>query len=452
MKIPQLRKQTEKKNCHGYSWEDDYSWIHQDNCLEILRDTKKLNPEVRKYLEEENSYTKEIMRDTENLQKKIFKEIEGRIKLDDESLPFKDKKYDYWTKTAKEGNYSKKLRKKIGSDKVECYFDGDLEAKGKKFFSTGDLAVSNNDEFLAFSVDDKGGEYFTIFVRRIADNKIIEKIEDTAGGIVWSYDDKSFFYRKHDSQKRPRQILQPRLGSPSTDDILLFAEIFGDTSLWLQGDKFDSPMNYSFRELMNDYFAHTSISSKEFAEELVGLYTMYSFEALSSCQNLLSSHDVRRFLNRSENNVGALKAAMFMQATFPGVAGIYYGDEIGLNGGDEPSNREAFPWHDESSWDKDLRQWAKDLMNLKSQLTPLKKGKFELIGYSESAVAFRRYFESESLICVINRDSLLKEWKIETDSNEIEFIWGHEEVKYKNNEIVIKNLAPYSGVIFKEIG
>ena len=49
MKIPQLRKQTEKKNCHGYSWEDDYSWIHQDNCLEILRDTKKLNPEVRKY-------------------------------------------------------------------------------------------------------------------------------------------------------------------------------------------------------------------------------------------------------------------------------------------------------------------------------------------------------------------------------------------------------------------
>jgi len=141
-----------------------------------------------------------------------------------------------------------------------------------------------------------------------------------------------------------------------------------------------------------------------------------------------------------------------MQATFPGVAGIYYGDEIGLNGGDEPSNREAFPWHDESSWDNDLRLWAKDLMNLKSQLTPLKKGKFELIGYSETAVAFRRYFESESLICVINRDSLLKEWKIETDSNEIEFIWGHEEVKYKNNEVVIKNLAPYSGVIFKEIG
>ena len=58
MKIPQLRKQTEKKSCHGYTWEDDYSWVHQENCLEILRDKSKLNTEVKKYLEEENDYTK----------------------------------------------------------------------------------------------------------------------------------------------------------------------------------------------------------------------------------------------------------------------------------------------------------------------------------------------------------------------------------------------------------
>ncbi len=157
MKIPQLRKQPEKKSCHGYSWKDDYSWIHQDNCLEILRDTSKLNPEVRQYLEEENIYTKKNMRDTENLQKKLFREIEGRIKLEDESLPYKDKKYEYWTKTTKKGNYSKKLRRKIGGSKIETYWDGDLEAKGKKFFSTGDLEVSYNDELLAYSIDDKGG-------------------------------------------------------------------------------------------------------------------------------------------------------------------------------------------------------------------------------------------------------------------------------------------------------
>ena len=69
--IPRLRKQPEKKSCHGQKWIDEYSWIHQDNCLEILRDPRKLNPEVREYLEEENSYTKEKMKDTENIQKKI---------------------------------------------------------------------------------------------------------------------------------------------------------------------------------------------------------------------------------------------------------------------------------------------------------------------------------------------------------------------------------------------
>ena len=224
MKIPQLRKQPEKKSYHGYSWTDEYSWIHQDNCLEILRDTSKLNPEVKKHLEEENTYTKENMKNTKNLQKKLFSEIEGRIKLDDESLPYKDKKYEYWTKTTKEGNYFKKLRRKIGSTKVECYFDGDIEAKGKKFFSTGDLTVSYNDQLLAFSIDDKGGEYFTIFVRRISDHKIIETIKETAGGVVWAYDDKSFFYRKHDSQKRPRQIFQHKLGTPTKEDKLIFEE------------------------------------------------------------------------------------------------------------------------------------------------------------------------------------------------------------------------------------
>ena len=52
MKIPQLKKKPEIKNCHNHSWEDNYSWIHQNNILEVLKDSKKLNPDVRKYLEE----------------------------------------------------------------------------------------------------------------------------------------------------------------------------------------------------------------------------------------------------------------------------------------------------------------------------------------------------------------------------------------------------------------
>ena len=98
MNIQKLRQQKTIKKYHGISWEDNYAWIHQKNILEVLKDSSKLNPEVRKYLEEENDYTKFQMKDTEKFQKKLFKEIKGRIKLDDESLHFFYKKdgWEYW--------------------------------------------------------------------------------------------------------------------------------------------------------------------------------------------------------------------------------------------------------------------------------------------------------------------------------------------------------------------
>ena len=119
MKIPQLEKKPELKSCHNVTWEDNYSWIHQNNILEVLKDSSKLLPEVRKYLEDENNYTEENLKDTKEYQKKLFDEIKGRLKLDDESLPFKYKNYEYWTKTTTKGNESSNLRKKIGSNNIE---------------------------------------------------------------------------------------------------------------------------------------------------------------------------------------------------------------------------------------------------------------------------------------------------------------------------------------------
>ena len=112
MNIPKLRQQKTIKTCHKISWEDNYAWIHQENILEVLKDPTKLNPEVRKYLEKNNEHTEYHLKDTKKFQKKLFNEIKGRIKLDDESLPYTDKKYIYWTKTTKETNYPIKLRKK----------------------------------------------------------------------------------------------------------------------------------------------------------------------------------------------------------------------------------------------------------------------------------------------------------------------------------------------------
>ena len=69
MKIPQLKKKPELKSCHNITWEDDYSWVHQRDILEVLRDSSKLLPEVREYLEQENSYTEYNLKDTKECQK-----------------------------------------------------------------------------------------------------------------------------------------------------------------------------------------------------------------------------------------------------------------------------------------------------------------------------------------------------------------------------------------------
>ncbi len=227
MKVPQLRKKLEIKSCHSKSWEDNYSWIHQKNILEVLKDKNKLNPEVKEYLEKENAYTEYHLKDTKNLQKKLFDEIKGRIKLDDESLPYKDHTYEYWTKTTVEGNYSIKLRKKIDSSEIEEIWNGDEEkAKlGVEYFGVGDLEVSHNDKFLAYSLDVKGSEYYEIFIRDINSNKIItKKIPNTSGGIIFSLDDKFIFYSKLDENHRARKIFRHKIGDLHTDDELIFEE------------------------------------------------------------------------------------------------------------------------------------------------------------------------------------------------------------------------------------
>ena len=227
MKVPQLRKKPEIKSCHNTSWEDNYSWIHQKDILEVLKDKNKLNPEVKKYLIEENNHTDYHLKDTKDLQKKLFDEIKGRIKLDDESLPFRDHTYDYWTKTTTEGNYSIKLRKKINTDNVEEIWNGDKEKEklGVEYFGVGDLEVSHNDKLLAYSLDTKGSEYYKIFIRDISTNKLVTKeITDTSGSITFSLDDKYIFYSKLDENHRARKIYRHKIGDHLSEDYLVFEE------------------------------------------------------------------------------------------------------------------------------------------------------------------------------------------------------------------------------------
>ena len=233
-------------------------------------------------------------------------------------------------------------------------------------------------------------------------------------------------------------------------DTLLISEIFGDTSQWLQGDRFDGTMNYSFREAMTDYFATKRINNKEFADSLANLYSMYSFEALSSCQNLLSSHDVKRFLNRCGNEEDGILGAIFLQATFPGIAGIYYGDEIGLGGADDPFNREPFPWHSEESWNSTILDYTKKLMNIKKSSSIFKYGRFELLDDNEQFVAFRRILKDESMLCIINRSKSNDDFNIISNAHSVNVIHGDCAANLDQGMIRITNNDGNIGIILHE--
>ena len=228
MSIPKLKKIKSEKKYHDLTLSDEYAWVDQPNILEVLKDASKLDSEVKDYIDGNNKITEDYFKDVKDLQKNLFQEIKSKIKLDDTSLKFKDKKYFYWAKTEAKGNYGKRIRQLIdGSKPEEVYFDGDLEKKnyGSEYFGVGSVSTSHCDNYMAYSLDLKGSEYYTIYLRDLRTGKNENDIIDnTSGGITWSLDNRSFFYSKLDKFHRPRQIFKHVLGTPIKEDKLIFEE------------------------------------------------------------------------------------------------------------------------------------------------------------------------------------------------------------------------------------
>ena len=174
MSIPKLKKIKSEKKYHDLNLIDEYAWVDQPNILEVLKDANKLDPEVKNYIKANNNITDQYFDDVKNLQKNLFKEIKSKIKLNDTSLKFKDKKYYYWVKTEAKGNYGKRIRQLIdGSKPEEVFFDGDLEKKnyGSEYFGLGSVSTSHCDDLMAYSLDLKGSEYYTIYLRDLRAGK-----------------------------------------------------------------------------------------------------------------------------------------------------------------------------------------------------------------------------------------------------------------------------------------
>jgi len=210
---------------HGITVVDDYAWLKDPNWQEVLRDPDVLNPDIRKYLEAENGYTESLLGHTDALQKTLVKEMRGRIKEDDSSVPAPDGPYSYLRKFREGGQHEQFGRMPRNGGDIQIVLDGDQLAVAQEYFKFGGARHSPDHRLEAWSADVKGSEYFTIRVRDWATGADRDDlVEETDGGVVWSTDSRSFFYVKLDDNHRPMQIWRHRLGTPQSDDMLVYEE------------------------------------------------------------------------------------------------------------------------------------------------------------------------------------------------------------------------------------
>jgi len=210
---------------HGITVTDDYAWLKDENWQEVLRDPSVLKPDIRAYLEAENTYADAVLGHTEPLQKKLVAEMRGRIKEDDSSVPSPDGPFAYFHKYREGGQHEQIGREPRGGGEARFIIDGDEEAKRSEYFKFGSAQHSPDHRLEAWSADTRGSEYFTIRVRDWATGKDhADRIEETDGDVVWAADSKSFFYVKLDDNHRPMQVYRHTLGTPQSGDALVYEE------------------------------------------------------------------------------------------------------------------------------------------------------------------------------------------------------------------------------------
>ncbi|HEU0299110.1 MAG TPA: S9 family peptidase [Longimicrobium sp.] len=200
---------------HGDVRVDNYFW---------LRDRQ--NPEVISYLQAENAYTDAVMAPTQQLQETLYQEILGRIKQTDTNVPDRIGPYLYYSRT-EEGKQYPIFARRRGSMEApeEVLFDQNQMAEGKRYYTLGAFTVSPDHRMLAFSVDTAGSEHFTLMVKDLETGQILpDRVDDVHFGATWAADNRTLFYTKTDEAQRPDRIFRHTLGTPTSQDQMIFHE------------------------------------------------------------------------------------------------------------------------------------------------------------------------------------------------------------------------------------
>jgi neopullulanase len=185
-------------------------------------------------------------------------------------------------------------------------------------------------------------------------------------------------------------------------DAYLLAEFMGDASPWLQGDRFDATMNYTFRDICRHFLADERADGAETIEGLARLLAQYAWPVTLVNQNLIGSHDTARFRTVAGGDLWRLRLATVLQMTFPGAPGIYYGDEIGLEGGKDPGSRNAFP-SDLDATGCEPYETIRSLAALRRRHPSLRVGEWRPLEGRGNLLAFTRGSGRRRLAIAINR-------------------------------------------------
>lgn len=212
---PTATKNPKELSIHGDTRVDNYYWMNQ-----------REDPEVIKFLEAENQYTTEMMAHLSTFQDKLFEEMKGRIKEDDETVPYKNNGYFYITRFEKGNEYPIYSRKKGSLEaKEEIMLNVNELAKAYDFYNVGGRSVSPNNKLLAFGEDTLSRRIYTLKFKNLETGEMLgDVIPNTTGSAVWANDNKTLFYSVKDESLRPYKIFKHKLGTPASDDVEVYHE------------------------------------------------------------------------------------------------------------------------------------------------------------------------------------------------------------------------------------
>ena len=215
MKQPVAKKYPIELKIHGDTRVDNYYWLNE-----------RENPEVIRYLEEENLYTSKRLEHTSEFQEDLFAEITGRIKQTDMSVPYRLNGYYYYTRYEEGKEYPLYCRKKGSLDAdEEIMINGNEMAVGHAYFNINNLLVSPDNKLLAYSVDTVSRRIYTIHVKNLESGEIYQdRLEGSSGSMAWANNNTTLFYSTKDETLRPDKIWRHELGENQEDDALVFHE------------------------------------------------------------------------------------------------------------------------------------------------------------------------------------------------------------------------------------